>query len=185
MFSARHKRDAEMREVAAHAGALRHGVVRRGAGVRAAAHVLDVVVNPVGDREHFIVRFLDLAEQVPGEPAAGGRIGSSGSGRDTVIGACSSSAATGRVRDAGRRRAPRSRTPPSRAYFSRREPLGACPCPRRMNRLPKLVRVLAHRHARLDLEAVRREPSARRCAARCMLNESVAERKLHRVFELC
>ena len=42
------QRDAEMREVAAHAGALRDGVVGRGHRVGAAAQVLDVLVNPVG-----------------------------------------------------------------------------------------------------------------------------------------
>ena len=63
------QRDAEVREVAAHAGALRHGVEGRGHRVGGAAQVLDVVVDPVADRDDLLVRVLDRAEQVPGQPA--------------------------------------------------------------------------------------------------------------------
>ena len=63
------ERDAQMRKIAAHAGALRHGVVGGGDRVGRPAQVLDVLVNPVGDGDDLLVRILDLAEQVPGQAA--------------------------------------------------------------------------------------------------------------------
>ena len=63
------ERDAEVREVAADAGALRHGVEGRRHRVGRAAQVLDVVVDPVADGHDLLVRILDLPEQVPGQPA--------------------------------------------------------------------------------------------------------------------
>ena len=54
-----------MREVATHARALRHRVEGRGAGIRAAGEVVDILEDPVGDGHDLIIRMVNAAKLLP------------------------------------------------------------------------------------------------------------------------